>query len=726
VLGEPTSMISHTLIKKIGYIITFFTLNSLLLIPVTHAQAAPPAPVTTYGEIVESKDGSRYATIGNATAHRTIVFGNKSGAYTDSLNNKVTKSEYIGASNIEFSFVLSNEVSKGEEEIELDSNDMVITNLKWVEQTRQRHLLEATFSGTFQNEKITLFLYYEALANQNFLRKWFVIAPFYAPGWAIQKATTENFIPHADLTPIIPKQRYAVTFPNGKPDYNKYEQIMLDEPEVRFELAEKSNEVGQHKNNAEGFYFFSASLFGEENFDQTAGLVLANDDFSEPLQGFVSGIAVLGFWQGPTDIGFKRYREYIANHYAVGKGKRDPVWFSTWYPYESGINEGLMYETLDQMKQLGFYDMLHIDAGWQVGAPLEVNPDRFPNGLDPIIGRLRSDNLSLGLWMNPFSSSYENLEGYQEFRNLHPDWIDVNTEKRICPLSGAGKYVRDRLIEIATKYPLDEIYWDGADWYIVDCQSLDSGWRTYHEERIKMLRFYASILDEIHRLRPQFRVVIWSAPPDIHWLKVADQVQFSDVDNAPIMQSELVRRQQLYNTSFTFPHFSVWGDYYGLGYRRKWEDGIGQPLPITQYALASTISNGGTQAGGSIDLRVTPPGLKDFMKVLFEWRKRFEKYFSDYQHILGFPDGKNIDGAAHLINGQGFIMLYNHNTDKAETIELPLDEPSLEFNPYALYTLSDWSDLKSGTTFGLYSPTQKPLITVPPLGWRIIGVNINP
>jgi hypothetical protein len=219
------------------------------------------------------------------------------------------------------------------------------------------------------------------------------------------------------------------------------------------------------------------------------------------------------------------------------------------------------------------------------------------------------------------------------------------------------------------------------------------------------------------------QVIIWSAPPDIHWLRVTDHIQLSDIDTPTIGVSEVIRRQQIYHASFQRPEVAIWGDWYGLQYRRNWDESLGLPLNRLQYAEMSQLGNGATQAGGSYALPYAPPELTAFLAKMFTFRKQFGEYFKHYQHILGFPDGSNVEGEAHLIDGKGFILLYNPS-DTEQTINLPLNEPELELAPNQSYSLTDWSTLEDGLPLGEAYPNDILPVSIPALGWLVIGLNI--
>lgn len=97
---------------------------------------------------------------------------------------------------------------------------------------------------------------------------------------------------------------------------------------------------------------------------------------------------------------------------------------------DMAVCESFLMEELRCAKDLGM-DILQIDDGWESGITAnslrksggvwqgyyandpdfwKVNPDRFPNGLEPIVEKAREYGLEVGLWFGPDSS--------QEFANV--------------------------------------------------------------------------------------------------------------------------------------------------------------------------------------------------------------------------------------------------------------------------------------------------------------------
>lgn len=687
--------------------------------------AVSVATPANFARVSQLNESDSLLEIGNSTVARRVVFSKQGGAYSSSFKNVPTAEEYLGRPGLEFSLNLA--LEDGRNATEITSDNFRLIEAKIINQDMTQSLAQVKLAGTFEGNPVNLSLYYEALNGQNFLRKWLVVEPFAAPGWVIKGVTLEDWQPAPELQPVKPVERYEINYPNGQPDYISSvgaQAINLLGTEKRLDVTDASTAVGQHANGREGFYFFTESLFGQESFSTASGLKLGNTDYIRPFQRFTSGRSVVGVWQGPADEGFRSYNDYLYKFYAVIKGKRDPVVYNTWFPFETGFDEKSLLDTVDRMKAAGFYDILHVDAGWQSGAPLRVDRDKFPDGLEPVIEQLKASGMTVGLWMNPFSSVYSGLENYDLLREQRPDWVDeTDPQRRFCPLSGAGEYVRTRLLEIARTWPLEEIYWDGADWHINNCRSADRNWQNTDEEYHATIKYYASLLHDLHTVRPDLQVVVWNGPTNIHWLSAIDQLQLSDIHGPPVLASELIRSQQMYYATYQYPYRGLWGDWYGLSYKRTWEEGLGLPQHIIQFAEVSMVGNGASQAGASLDLAITPEPVITFLNKLFTWRKQFGEYFRVYQHILNFPDGSTVHGEAHMLDGRGIIILLNP-TGETQKVDLPLAEPELKLIAGQAYRLSDWTDLSAGKSLGEAQPGQAVTLTIPGYGYQIIGINL--
>ena len=93
--------------------------------------------------------------------------------------------------------------------------------------------------------------------------------------------------------------------------------------------------------------------------------------------------------------------------------------YTSWYLDYQDISEAKMLKTLDQVDPEEF-DLFQIDDGYEVfvGDWREVDPVKFPNGLESIAKKIRDKGLKAGIWLAPFVCETKSLLYAQ-----HPEWI---------------------------------------------------------------------------------------------------------------------------------------------------------------------------------------------------------------------------------------------------------------------------------------------------------------
>ncbi len=358
-----------------------------------------------------------------------------------------------------------------------------------------------------------------------------------------------------------------------------------------------------------------------------------------------------------------------------------------------------------------------------------VDAAKFPNGMKEIARRAKEvAGLDMTYWVNPFTSSYWKSDVEIE----HPEWLApgvVNNRSKataICPLTPYFDYVKKRMLELVTELNARVIYWDGNDWNIRECKATNHDHSCQYELEVKAWKRLAELCNAVHEARPDALFVVFSLPFNNHRLCVLDQEQISDTYSFPTVQSELIQRQQLYQMSWEHPYKAIWGSWYGINWHNAGEADLRQrPLNELIHAEMSMIGNGIAQAGGGFDFKTAPKEFMDFLKKLFAFRKRFADYFDSYQHVLNFPDGEQIDGEGHLIDGKGFIMLVNPTRDKTLSVKVPLSEPELELDASKKHVLTDWSNLEEGKPIGSFKINEAPELELAPLEVKYIGVNID-
>lgn len=668
--------------------------------------------------------------IGNMWVHRRIhAINGRIG--TTSLVNVTSGEEYLEETEAEFEITIGGEGQT----ITLDFKDFTLTGYEtpnWDSQTRTlRLMLEAELNEM----PLRVVVVYEVRAGDDFMRKWIEIQPCNVENFAIRNVTLEKMKLREMVEGVVPLSRYPHSYDNHEDRvHSEPNKVNTAEPNARFEFGDLARSVVRYWGCDEGLYFFSENLLGEEVYHRPTALVMKQRDYVPLTEGMIAGPAVIGAYVGPPEIGFKRYTKHLMDHWCVINGKDMPVSWSTWLitlegnkPLYANYDRNFLLEYIDYVKEAGFFDILHLDLGWEAEYPLRVDTNKFPNGMSEIVKKAREAGLDMTYWVNPFSASYWK----SKFEDEHPEWLvpdEVSGRSgatAICPLTDYYEYVKRRYVELATEMNAKVIYWDGNDWRIRTCTSTKHGHKDQEELEVKAWKRMAEMCRAAHEARPDLMFVVFSIPFDNHRLNVLDQEQISDTYSYETVQSELIQRQQLYQMAWEHPYKAIWGSWYGINWHNAGDANLfDRPLRQLIHAEMSMIGNGIAQAGGGFDFKQAPPEFMEFLKKLFAFRKRFADYFDTYQHVLGFPDGKRVDGEGHMINGKGFIVLVNP-TEQAQEVKIPLNEVELELPAGKKHSLTDWSNLVEGIPLDPATIDKAPMIELAPLEVRYIGVNVE-
>lgn len=145
--------------------------------------------------------------------------------------------------------------------------------------------------------------------------------------------------------------------------------------------------------------------------------------------------------------------------------------YTSWYNYYQDINEKKISTVLEKLDDR--FQLFQIDDGYEtfVGDWLDVDKEKFPGGLQPVMERIHKKGLLAGIWLAPFVAEKDSAV----FRE-HPDWIarDASSEviyagnnwSDFCPLDLSNyevrQYIRDSLRHYADMgfdlFKLDFLY----------------------------------------------------------------------------------------------------------------------------------------------------------------------------------------------------------------------------------------------------------------------------
>jgi hypothetical protein len=679
---------------------------------------------------VQEIPGGAVFEIGNDWLTRRIhVLSGRIG--TTSLTNNAHGEEYLDETNSE----LEVEIHGEGQTVTLDYKDFEYKGHSTPEWSDEVRRVEVKLEAKLNDLPLRVSVFYEARAGDNCIRKWVRVLPCELEGFAIRRVTIESMRFREMVEGVTPQTRYLRQYDNHEDRvHSEPDKVNTAEPSKRFSFGDLARSVVTYWGYGEGLFFFTQSLLGEEQFFRPKGLVMKQRDHVPLSEGLTTGPAVIGAYSGEPEIGFKRYNEYLLNNWCAVGPKKLPVSWSTWLITLEGnkalyanYDRSFLLEYIPLVEQAGFFDILHLDLGWEAGYPMRVDPAKFPNGISEITKRAKAAGLDMTYWVNPFSASYWK----SSFESEHPEWLVPNKvsgrsgANAICVMTDYFDYVKERYIALATEMNARVIYWDGNDWNIPECTATNHYHRDQHELEVKAWKRLAELCEAAHEARPDLLFVCFSLPFDNHRLHWLDQEQISDTYSYPTVQSELIQRQQLYQMTFEHPYKAIWGSWYGINWHNAGDANLSsRPMEELVHAEMSMIGNGIAQAGGGFDFKQAPAEFMEFLKKLFAFRKRFERYFDTYQHVLGFPDGKQVDGEGHIVDDSGFIVLVNPTREK-QKVKVPLSEVELELSESKQHELSDWSGLEKGIPLGTFDIDSGPELELGPLEVKYIGVNVS-
>ncbi len=114
--------------------------------------------------------------------------------------------------------------------------------------------------------------------------------------------------------------------------------------------------------------------------------------------------------------------------------------YTSWYNYYQNINERIILDDLGALD--GQFNLFQIDDGYEakVGDWLNVDKNKFPNGLKPIVDKIHAKGLKAGIWLAPFVAEAES-ELFKTRKDLFKRDSDGEFVK--CGSNWSGFYALD-------------------------------------------------------------------------------------------------------------------------------------------------------------------------------------------------------------------------------------------------------------------------------------------
>ena len=247
-----------------------------------------------------------------------------------------------------------------------------------------------------------------------------------------------------------------------------------------------------------------------------------------------------------------------------------------------------------------------LDDGWMTGRTDDrralgdwtVDPDRWPDGLGPLIDRVHAAGMQFGLWVEPEMVSLDSA-----LARSHPDWVLPGMlswrHQQMLDLANddVREHVRDALLALLDEYPIDYLKWD---------MNRDQLAGSAHARVSATYR----LMDELRAAHPHLEIESCSAGGgriDAGVLARTQRVWPSDTNDAHDRQSIVRWTSLLVPLEYLGAH---------VGSAPAHTTGRSQSL---SFRLATALLG---HAGIEWDLAATPPAELDALKV---WAAQYKK-----------------------------------------------------------------------------------------------------
>ncbi|MDO5516538.1 MAG: alpha-galactosidase [Clostridium sp.] len=191
--------------------------------------------------------------------------------------------------------------------------------------------------------------------------------------------------------------------------------------------------------------------------------LLPGESFTAPA--IISGYSNNGFEKMSHDI------HKFADRYVLRKGLR-PVLYNSWEATEFDVKCDEQIKLAEKASEIGA-ELFVVDDGWfgqRNGihnglGDWYVNKDKFPEGLTPLIDKVKEMDMMFGIWVEP-----EMVNPMSQLYKDHPDWI-YHYDTRVSDTS-RGQYVLNltkkevkdfvynMLDNLLSTYDISYIKWD--------------------------------------------------------------------------------------------------------------------------------------------------------------------------------------------------------------------------------------------------------------------------
>ncbi|WP_043617052.1 alpha-galactosidase [Nonomuraea candida] len=259
---------------------------------------------------------------------------------------------------------------------------------------------------------------------------------------------------------------------------------------------------------------------------------------------------VYGAYGHGLDEAARRFHDHLRARPGHPPAPR-PVVLNTWEAVYFDHDLDRLLDLADRAARVGV-ERFVLDDGWFLGRRDDgaglgdwyVDPAVWPDGLHPLVKRVRALGMEFGLWMEP-----EMINPDSDLARAHPDWI-LRTGDRLPPPArrqqvldltnpAAYAHIKERLLALVAEYDLDFIKWDHNRDLVDAGSAAHAGRAAVHAQTHAVYR----LLDEVRAARPGLEIEACSsggARVDLGILQHADRVWASDCID-PVERQDILR-----------------------------------------------------------------------------------------------------------------------------------------------------------------------------------------
>ncbi|KJK38885.1 alpha-galactosidase [Streptomyces variegatus] len=264
-----------------------------------------------------------------------------------------------------------------------------------------------------------------------------------------------------------------------------------------------------------------------------------------PGEELATPVCAGAYTEGGFGAASRLWHRHVLDHVLPYPEELRPVLYNSWEATEFDIDVRGQIELAEKAAALGA-ELFVMDDGWFGARTHDAaglgdwtpNPDRFPDGLTPLIDRVHDLGMQFGLWVEP-----EMVNPDSDLYRAHPDWVLHHPHRRrtehrnqlVLNLArpDVAAWLHGRLDELVSKNAVDFLKWD------MNRPFTEAGWPDAGSDPDRLwidhVRNLYALLDRLRADHPGLRIETCSSGGgrlDLGILARTDQVWTSDNTDA--------------------------------------------------------------------------------------------------------------------------------------------------------------------------------------------------